>query len=142
MSATSIGTHHLFAERGVSSERGYRQFVQLGLKRRKLTERPQREPLRIGLDSGVWLAWCPCGSGVAVRPEWEFAGCINCGRTWTDLRFPEPDLLERIARVLSLRPAGRINKSAVRFYSWRPDETVDDLVRQNIRRGWPIPEGA
>jgi hypothetical protein len=137
----AIGTCVMFAERLISSEAAYRAFQVARLRKSRRQPQLQSEPLLAGLDCGVWLAWCPCGNGVGVDPRWGFAGCA-CGRSWERIDFPAPALLEQLDAVLALRPAGSINKSPVRWYSWRPGETVGDLIRENLRHGWPIPEGA
>lgn len=137
---TAIGTCLMFAERRISSEAAYRAFSHARLQKAGRSAVPQSDPLRVGLDCGVYLAWCPgCRAGVGVDPRWSFAACA-CGLTWERLEFPGPSLLEQIDAVLSLRPPGTINLSPTRWYSWHPDQSVEDLVRENIRHGWPVPD--
>jgi len=136
---TTIGTCLMFAERRIDSEAAYRAFHAARLKRAGVKRNPQTTPLMAGLDCGVYLAWCVCGAGVGVDPRWGFAGC-SCGRSWEQVLFPDALLLERLDAVLSLRPPGSIHLSPVRFYSWTPDQSVDDLFAENQRHGWPIPE--
>lgn len=136
---TTIGTCLMFSERRIRSEGDYRRLRETGWRKSGTVEQPQEAPLRAGLDCGVWLAWCACNAGVGIDPRWAFAAC-SCGRSWSAIVFPDAELLERIDAVLSLRPPGSIHKSPTRFYSWHPDETLADLVRENARRGWPIPE--
>jgi hypothetical protein len=134
-----IDTCLMFAERQITTEAAYRKFHAERLERLGITPAMQTEPLAAGLDSGAWLAWCECGAGVGIDPRWAFAGC-SCGRTWEAIAWPAPALLAAIDAVLRLRPPGRIRGHARRFYSWRPTETVAELVDENRRRGWPMPE--
>lgn len=138
---TAPGTCLMFAERRLTTEAEYRRFHFERLAKTKVAPLEQTTPLAAGLDCGVWLAWCPCGAGVGVDPRWAFAGC-SCGRTWEAITWPSPALLAQLDAVLSLRPAGSIRRDPRRFYSWHPTQTVDDLVAENVRRGWPVPGAA
>ena len=109
-------------------------------KGRVAKELPQPEPLHADIDCGMYSARCSCGSGVALTPDWQYAACLNCGRTWTTVVFPDAEMLKAIDRVLSLRPNGK--RAADRWYSWWHEESVGDLIMQNRRHGWPVPEAA
>lgn len=104
-------------------------------------ERLQAEPLKAGLDCGRWVVNCKCGSGIALHPQWQFAGCFLCGRSWDKVEFPSDEFLAKVIKVLACRPAGSIRQNPKRFWSWWPNETIDDLIAENVRHRWPVPEG-
>lgn len=128
---------------GVTSEQSYRDKLAVRVKSGRIQkELPQTDPLFAEIDCGRWVTTCDCNSGIALHPAWRYAACLDCGRSWTDVRFPTAEMLALIDAVLRLRPPGPIRKSETRWYSWWKDETVADLIRQNRRHGWPVPEGA
>lgn len=139
---TTIGTCLMFAERNITTEAKYRALRAAQWKKTGATPRLQTDPLRVGFDSGVYLGWCDaCGVGIGVDPRWAWAGCV-CGRFWETFDYPDGERLDRLDAILSLRPAGSINRAPLRWYSWQPSESLRDLIDQNVRRGWPIPPGA
>lgn len=96
-------------------------------------EQPQADPLRVHINAGRWATPCVCGSSVASHPEWQWSGCLLCGRSWSTVVFPSAEDLAAIDAVLSKRPARRGHQIPYRFYSWQPGETIEDLLRQNAR---------
>lgn len=80
------------------------------------------------VEHGRWLADCPCGSGVAVHPEWPNAGCLECGRWWPVVL---PSDWKVIEDVLIARPQA-LNRG------WLIGETVEKLEAENEQRGLPI----
>ena len=97
-----------------------------------LKEQPQTEPLQAVINHGRWVSSCVCGGGIALHPDWSWAACFDCGRSWSNIVFPEPDVLLSIETVLRLRPQEN-------QWSWNPPESVKDLVAENVRLGHPIP---
>ena len=79
------------------------------------------------IDHGRWLVDCPCGSGVAVDPDWDEARCFACGSVYPHVVFPAGQLRARIETTLRLRPLSSRN--------WRPTESVDVLIAENIEHG-------
>lgn len=126
---------------GVSTEGEYRKAVAKTARNRNLTERPQAEPMIAELNCGRWKGQCPCGGGPALHPQWRFGACMACFRTWTDIRFPSPEFLAQIDAVLAVRPTRPQHVIPRPWYSWTPTQTVVDLLRENLRFGWPIPPG-
>lgn len=118
----------------------YRIGFRRHLLRMERAEWPQEQPLRAGVDCGRWVVNCVCGGGIALHPDWQFAGCFTCGRSWSKIIFPTPEFLAKVDAILRGRPPGTIRKDPRRFWSWWPEETLDDLRRQNIRHGWSVPE--
>jgi hypothetical protein len=88
-------------------------------------------PLVAHINCARWVTPCPCGSAVPLHPAWQWAGCGDCGLTWTAVTFPDPETLEQIDAVLAEREARPGHVTPYRFYSWTPGETVDDLRTQN-----------
>lgn len=82
-------------------------------------------PVAARIELSRWLFVCPCGSGVAVHPDWPDARCFECGRIFTAVVIPAERM--RIESVLMKRPAER-NRS------WTT-ETVDELIDENVSHG-------
>lgn len=123
----------------VTTVEDYRALLTARIRARRVKrDLPQPQPLYADIDCGMWSARCECGSGIALHPEWAFAACLNCGKTWTQVVFPAPAVLDEVCRVLDLRPNGK--RSSDRFYSWWHEESVADLIAENQRYGWPVPE--
>jgi hypothetical protein len=102
---------------------------------------PQSDPLNASIDTGGrWIGFCPCGSAAALHPEWQYAACLSCGREWTVINFPTAEEFASYDAVLSLRPSDP--GDPLRWYAWHYGQTVDDLIYENARYGWPLPEGA
>lgn len=80
------------------------------------------------IEHGRWIADCPCGSGVAVHPEWPSAGCLECGRWWPVL---VPVQWREIEAVLIVRPLPITR-------GWVTGETVEQLEAENTTRGLPV----
>jgi hypothetical protein len=101
---------------------------------------PQPDELPANIDTGGrWIGFCPCGSAAALHPDWQYAACLSCGREWTVVIFPTAEELAAYDAVLSLRPADP--GDPLRWYAWHYGQTVDDLIYENARFGWPLPEG-
>lgn len=119
----------------------YRTFFRNHLRAMKRARQPQSTPLRAGLDCGRWVVNCECGGAIALHPEWQYAACLTCGREWTEIIFPTEEFMLQLEKILTMRPPGRIRKDPRRFWSWWPEETLRDLIVENVTRGWPVPEG-
>ena len=78
------------------------------------------------VEHGRWIADCPCGSGVAVHPEWRDAGCLECGRWWPVMVPPH---WRDIEDILMARPKA-LNRG------WLA-ETVEQLEDENERHSVP-----
>ena len=83
------------------------------------------EPAVAYVNHGRWVADCACNGGELVAPA-ETMLCGSCGRTHT-VKFPGPKTRQKIEAALSQRVP--LNQN------WHPDETVDELVAQNIENG-------
>ena len=89
------------------------------------------------INQGRWVGRCECGAGIALHPDWEWAGCFDCGRVYTIFVFPDTETLAAVIRTLSVRPAGRGGQRHSNR-SWLPSETVLDLKYENQRHGWKV----
>jgi hypothetical protein len=125
----------------VRSPEEYKARALAHLKKHKRYYQPQDEPLVAGFDCGRWVVNCACGGGIALHPDWQYAACFTCGKAWTSVQFPTPEFMEQLRRILEVRPAGSVRGNVKRFWSWWPGETLDDLRRENRRRGWPEGRG-
>ena len=88
------------------------------------------------VNHGRWLAECPgaCGGALLVSEAFPYFVCIDCGspenlRRFYLVAFP-PEKAEIEAALLK-RPARTIVEAA----NWMPNESVDDLKRENAERG-------
>jgi len=77
------------------------------------------------VNHGRWVADCVCNGAELVAPNQEMV-CGSCGARNT-VTFPGPKMRDELESVLSRREPLRQN--------WHPDETVDELVAQNIEHG-------
>ena len=118
----------------------YRKNFRLHMLRTNRIEQPQGQPLKAGIDCGRWVVNCVCGGGIAIHPSWQFAACFTCGRSWSSIIFPSEEFLAQLEPILKARAAGAIRRDPRRFGSWWPEETLEDLRRENIRHGWSVPE--
>lgn len=117
---------------------GFRRHMMVTNRR----EKPQSEPLHSGIDCGRWIVNCVCGGGIALHPDWQFAACLTCGRSWSKVIFPTPEFMARLEVIFRQRPPGSIRHDPRRFWSWWPDETLEQLTAENIEHGWTPPRGA
>ena len=77
------------------------------------------------VNHGRWVADCVCNGAEIVGPGLEML-CGSCGARNT-VKFPGPSTRDKIESVLLQREPLRQN--------WYTDETVDELVAQNIEHG-------
>ena len=77
------------------------------------------------INLGRWVADCACNGGELVAPGEQML-CGSCGAKNT-VKFPDKKTRERIDKVLLQRDSYNQN--------WLPDETVAELVAQNIENG-------
>ena len=77
------------------------------------------------VNHGRWVADCVCNGAELVAPGQEML-CGSCGARNT-VTFPGPKMRDQIEAVLLRREPLRQN--------WYTDETVDELVAQNIENG-------
>ena len=77
------------------------------------------------VNHGRWVADCVCNGAEIVGPGLEMV-CGSCGARNT-VTFPGPQTRDQIEAVLSRREPYNQN--------WNPDETVDELIAQNIENG-------
>ena len=82
-------------------------------------------PIDAYVNHGRWVADCACNGAELVAPGQEML-CGSCGAR-NQVKFPGPTMRDKIEAVLNPRPPLRQN--------WYPDETVDELVAQNIDHG-------
>jgi hypothetical protein len=82
-------------------------------------------PIDAYVNHGRWVADCACNGAELVAPDQEMV-CGSCGARNT-VTFPGPKTREKIEAALKVRPPLRQN--------WYPDETVDELIAQNIEHG-------
>ena len=71
------------------------------------------------------MADCPCNGAEIVEPD-EKMLCGSCS-TVSTVTFPDPKTRDKIESVLLRREPFNQN--------WNSDETVDELVAQNIENG-------
>ncbi len=82
------------------------------------------------VNHGRWVADCACNGAELVAPDQQML-CGSCGARNT-VKFPPPKTKGKLETVLGARDPHSQN--------WSPDETVDELVAQNIEHGL-YPEG-
>lgn len=118
---------------------------------------PVGTPVLAEIGDGQWLARCECGGMEAVDEDEPIFYCFNCGNHKTKGRprpvvFPSKQKMVEIERLLLERPmreSGGANemdrmlmqlpalmgmvdgRPVVMRRSWKPDESVDELRRQN-----------
>ncbi len=81
------------------------------------------------VNRGRWVADCACNGAELVAPGEEML-CGSCGARNTP-KFPGPKKRDEISRLLLRRDVFNQN--------WHPDETVDELLAQNIENGiWEV----
>ena len=98
---------------------------------------PTHETLKAEINHGRWIGRCECGAGIALHYLWQWAGCFDCGNTYSQIAFPDTRTLAAVIQTLGLRPAGPGGRRHL-HRSWVPSETVSDLQRENRRHGWPV----
>ena len=76
-------------------------------------------------NHGRWVADCPCNGAEVVEPGEDML-CGSCAMT-SSVQFPDEKTVAGIEAALGQRP--------VLHRNWDPDETVDELVAQNIEHG-------
>ncbi len=104
------------------------------LKKHGIDPMPQDGAVVARINYARWVGSCTCGSSMALHPDWQFAGCLLCGRSWSAVTFPDPETVEAIDAILAqrpTRPAGHILPYP--WYSWRPDKTLEQLAEENVR---------
>lgn len=77
---------------------------------------------------GKYVVVCACGNAPSAHPEWDEARCWDCGAVYHGLLWPA-DLAD-IADILLARP--------LEDRKWKPGDTVDLLLAENIERGRPM----
>ena len=98
---------------------------------------PTHETLKAEINHGRWIGRCACDAGIALHYQWQWAGCFDCGNTYSQIAFPDTRTLAAVIQILGLRPAGKGGRRH-RYRSWLPSETVSDLQRENRLHGWPV----
>lgn len=96
-------------------------------------------PIVARVDEGRWVAECPFCHGAQVGspadPRFLCTDCANVlvGGAYLQVAYPSPKVREQIEAVLAPRPWENLY--------WLPekDETVADLVAQNVAEGIPVP---
>ena len=74
-----------------------------------------------------WNPECPeCGTGVSTGRLWDEARCFGCGAVFRRVVWPEH--IDAIEKVLLKRPP--------KFRHWKPEETVSQLLAQNVQHGF------
>ena len=84
-----------------------------------------RKPIVAYVNLGRWVADCPCNGAEIVEPGEDML-CGSCSMVSTVV-FPDSETKIKIESVLLQREPFHQN--------WHPDETVDELVAQNIENG-------
>jgi len=117
---------------------------------------PVGQPVTAEVNHGQWMAFCECGGAEAVDADEPLFYCFNCGNRAVKGRprpvlFPSQQEREEIERLLLERPledggganeidrvflarplAGVVEGTPVVMHrSWTPEETVEELRRQN-----------
>lgn len=95
-------------------------------------------PLVAEVHRGIWIARCPCRTpglpapGGVVFFDAPVVWCPRCRNRdvwggWRPVWLPRPEVRAEVERLLSLRP--------VEAQNWTPDESPEDLARQNAEHG-------
>tara|TARA_Y100000310_G_scaffold162651_1_gene162607 strand:- start:67 stop:498 length:432 start_codon:yes stop_codon:yes gene_type:complete len=95
--------------------------------------------IRPYVNSGRWVADCKtdgCAGAMVVSDAVRFFMCAECGNqgnngNWYRVVFPQQR--RRIEELLLRRPALKPTNATTR--NWNPDETVEDLERENVEHG-------
>jgi hypothetical protein len=97
--------------------------------------------LQAYVNAGIWVADCPhCNSGIAIHPEWSFASCLGCLRTFADIAIPtdwkdiEAVLVERPQQNQHWLCAAQRTKWVGRSLVDMPAETVEELDTENAEK--------
>ena len=119
---------------GVKDEAELRARAQQQARRGGLDVMESDTPLAVYVNHGRWIADCSCGAGVACDPDIGVAVCF----THTDPDDPTGSIATLIHTAL-VWPADRAAvESALeardlnRNRNWTSDETVGDLVQENV----------
>jgi hypothetical protein len=85
------------------------------------------------VDANSWIVDCECGAGNATAPDWGVAYCFSCGAIHRAIVFPGQDNCDLIEAVLveRVKPMTR---------GWDPDQTLVDLVAENVFVGIDVPD--
>jgi hypothetical protein len=83
------------------------------------------KPVLAYINDSRWVANCECGGGELVSEGQEML-CGSCGVV-SPVKFPTKKKVEQLERLLEVRP--------VRSRNWNLEETVDELLAQNIEHG-------
>ena len=90
------------------------------------------------VNQSRWIADCPaeqCHGSEYVDMDNKIFMCCGCWNSMYDnkwLRVQVPNDRQKLEEVLLLRP--------VRFRNWFPDETLEDQIKENVKRGLEVPE--
>ena len=93
--------------------------------------RKSNKRLKAYVNEGRWIADCPrCNGGVAVWVGMPDAACYDCGRVFSDIRFPSADKILKAERLLMKRPSSM-------NMNWDPDlQTIANLKEENLLHGY------
>lgn len=80
------------------------------------------------ISGGRWVVVCGCGNAPSYDPDWRMACCLECGAIY--LKVDPPADWEEKERVVMARPVMGTRHA-------RPDESLAELIRQNMERGDP-----
>lgn len=81
-------------------------------------------PVLAYINHGRWVADCVCNGSELI--DGPVMVCGSCGME-TPVKYPGPKTRKRIEDALSVRNQ--------RLQNWHPDETIDELIAQNIDHG-------
>lgn len=92
---------------------------------------PVDVPVTAYVNAGAWKAKCVCGGIELVDVDEPIFMCCSCwniavDHAWRTVTFPPAPMRDAIAAALLARPSHR---------AWDADETIDDLVAQNVEHG-------
>lgn len=93
------------------------------------TERAEKT-LPAFVNDGRWVCVCSCGGAqVTARTDRRF-WCEECRSPgWTDVAWPDDDVVNEAEAILSARPDPRSR-------NWKPwEQTVEDLAGENAAHG-------
>lgn len=91
---------------------------------------------RARVDAGRWIADCPfCPSAQHVSKVDRRFFCSDCLMMTVDgamihVLWPSDDKIAEIERLLGLRKVAAMH--------WRPDESLDQLIAENVEHGVPV----
>ncbi len=136
-----IPTDRIFGPRelhGIATARQYRTLVKRTMAKGRAAypaltwppphDVPLQPPHRIVVNRSRWQVPCDCGNYPLYDPEWQIAGCLDCGAIYVG---PPPRLWRQLRDLLLARPRLE-NRNWV-------GEPLDVILAENVANGVGAP---